>query len=41
MSIGQEWDIDFVDGEPVVITKYVGVADSKHFKDPAQTAQNA
>ncbi|TVY51212.1 Acid trehalase, partial [Lachnellula cervina] len=40
MSIGQEWDISFFDGEPVVFTKFVGVADSNHFSNAEQTARN-
>ncbi|TVY73530.1 Cell wall acid trehalase [Lachnellula suecica] len=41
MSIGQQWEIDLVEGQTQVITKYVGIADSKHFTNGEETAQNA
>jgi trehalose/maltose hydrolase-like predicted phosphorylase len=41
MSIGQEWDIDFIDGETVTFTKFVGVADSQHFGNPEKAAHDA
>lgn len=41
MSIGQEWNVDLVDGETVIFTKFVGIADSQHFKQSWDVATHA
>lgn len=41
LLIGQEWDVNFINGETLTFTKFVGIADSQHFSNPEQTAHDA
>jgi trehalose/maltose hydrolase-like predicted phosphorylase len=41
MTIGQEWDVQLIDGETAVFQKFLGVASSDKFLDPATTAETS
>jgi trehalose/maltose hydrolase-like predicted phosphorylase len=41
MTIGQEWDVQLVDGETAVFQKFIGVASSDKFESPSIKAEES
>lgn len=41
MTIGQQWDIHLIDGQTAIFEKFVGVASTDKFMNPALTAEDS